>query len=211
MTCNPRFSDPSYRSELIDILESLIHTARHSEVAFDPRSAFGTVSISCPDKRMQLKGLGMLVLEDPSVTELQTLEEAAQKQWLKDEINAIKHGHQDLWRLEVFVNPMVVPFDSDLATDLAGVVSHAARGLPNSVRRFKDVSPLAADDALLKYKKEYMVSRLKGDELYETIDASAFCKLVEVAATRDLDKPDLFIDLWESEYNAMLNQYSRPQ
>ena len=99
----PYFRKPENRAELIDLLERIIHAAHHSDTEFDPRRAFGSVSISCPDKRMQLKGLGMYVLEDPSDEELQTLEAAAKKEWLKNEIRAIQTGHHDLWRLEVYV------------------------------------------------------------------------------------------------------------
>lgn len=97
-----RFSSPARREELIAVLEAIIGLYLHN----DEGRGVGSVSISCPDRRMQLKEFEMLVLSRPDMEEIKPLQQTV-RPTVKQEIDVIQTAHQELWRLEVFVDPAV--------------------------------------------------------------------------------------------------------
>ena len=121
-----RHNTPAKRATFIQQIEDAIGLHRRN-----PLDGIGAVSISCPDEDMQLKEFNMLVLFNPNDTEIRQLEET-ERPIVKKEIEVIQAGHQELWCLEVFVDPDVVPLEESFARELAGAIQNQI-GLPNEI------------------------------------------------------------------------------
>lgn len=129
-----RFSEPKGRALLIERLERLIGVEKCESI----EEGIGTVSISCPDKDMNIKAFDMLVLPDPlsQITRLQDSGHGPTEM----EIRAIQEAHRHLWRLEVYVDPEVVPLkpSDPFVSKLAGAIEHEV-GLRNESATFRNV------------------------------------------------------------------------
>jgi hypothetical protein len=86
--------------------------------------AFGTVAISCPDKKMNLKALDVLIWKG-SAEPLNTLSKSLDSPVTR-EIEAINETHKHLWKFEVFVDPEAVDLDpaNDFTLNLIGALRH---------------------------------------------------------------------------------------
>ncbi|MCH9050452.1 MAG: HD domain-containing protein [Proteobacteria bacterium] len=137
----PRYSDPKHRDKLIERLEALIGRVCCGR----PEDGIGTVAMSCPDKDMNLKAIDMLVLPAPTktITRLQDSDYRSTQQ----EIAAIQNTHRHLWKLEVFVDPDVVPLKTQntFTRELAGAITHEI-GPRNQVLEFATVPTRNLDD-----------------------------------------------------------------
>jgi hypothetical protein len=104
----------------------------------DSAKAIGTVCISCPDDKMNLKAFDMLVLRAPDKP-VHRLHDSGYGP-TKLEIAAITEAHQHLWRFQVIVDPEVVSLvrGDALATKLAAAIAHEA-GPKNEVSEFVEV------------------------------------------------------------------------
>lgn len=169
-----RYCDPNYREKLIEKLEYAI--GLHCE---DSTKGVGCVCMSCPDKEMQLKEFNMLVLFRPDDTEIRRLEDA-EKPIVRREISVIQEGHQELWCLEVFVDPEIVSLDSKFARQLAAVIQHEI-GLQNELREFQGevVTPVEdlinkklLDSALRERKIDSTITQKQYDKVLETVSRS---------------------------------------
>jgi len=125
-----RFYDPKEREEFIDKIELAIE----ANLGLPPLGAAGAVTISCPDKKMQLKGFEMLVLPYPTAGVVSRLEDTV-KPTVKDEIEIIKTQHQELWSLEVLIDSAIVDLTSHVALRLSAAIEEGV-GLPNELREF---------------------------------------------------------------------------
>lgn len=125
-----RYCTPDKRAALIEQIEYAIGLNNGSY-----EDGIGAVAISCPDKEMQLKAFDMFVLFRPDDIELRRLEETG-RPIVKREIEVIKEGHQELWALEVFVDPTCVPLHGAFARRLAGAIQHEVN-LVNDLEEFK--------------------------------------------------------------------------
>jgi HD superfamily phosphohydrolase len=115
-----RFVKPKERHQLALRLQELIGRA-----LFDsPNNAPGAVVVSCPDHRMGLKAFDMLVMPQPT-SEVRSLQMSEHRP-TQHEIMAIQEKHENLWRLEVFVDPEIIPIDiADVfVRELAGAIQH---------------------------------------------------------------------------------------
>jgi HD superfamily phosphohydrolase len=97
-----RFSIPGNREELIEVLEAIIGLYLYN----DEGRGVGHVSISCPDRKMQLKEFEMLVLPRPDMELIKPLQKTV-RPTIQQEIQVIQTAHHELWRLEVFVAPEI--------------------------------------------------------------------------------------------------------
>jgi HD superfamily phosphohydrolase len=122
-----RYNSPQKRAKFIEQIEEAIRFHNRG----NPQDGIGAVSISCPDKHMQLKEFNMLVLFSPNDIEIRQLEET-ERPIVKKEIEVIQAGHQELWCLEVFVDPDVISLKEPFARQLAGAIQHEI-GLPNEI------------------------------------------------------------------------------
>ncbi|TMI22890.1 HD domain-containing protein, partial [Candidatus Bathyarchaeota archaeon] len=135
-----RFKTPRARENLSLRLEEII-AAFHGQ---EPAAAVGTVTMSCPDRDMNLKAFDMLVLPRPGgqVRRLHDSEHPPTKQ----EIQAIVEAHQYLWKLEVFVDSSVVNLapQDPFAQKLAGAIQHEI-GPKNEIEAFANVASIDLD------------------------------------------------------------------
>lgn len=138
-----RFSNPAARETVIESLEKAIE----ANVVRKANGAAGTVSISCPNKNMQLKPFEMLVLATPSATEVGPLEETVRPS-IKAEIDVVKQQHEELWRMEVLVDPRVVDLSSEFAQQLAGAIQSVV-GMNNELPEFHS-APVESIDRLIR-------------------------------------------------------------
>jgi uncharacterized protein len=150
----PRHNTAVGKERLIEELESVIGWHANG----DSFSAAGTVSVSCPNKEMQLKEFEMLVLQDPATGEVKPLE-ATVRPTVKEEIEVIKKQHQELWRLEVFVDVDVVDLDDPFARKLAGAIAHEI-GLPNEVGEFASATPMPLANLVKEERVNHELTRL---------------------------------------------------
>jgi len=89
-------------------------------------------------------------------------------------------------------------------------VRTAAKGLPNSVREFKDIPSTDYDVVLGRLKKEYVVSRLMADGRYESdTTIPEYEELLQTAETRQKGGPELFPDVWKAEYDAKFSKVQK--
>lgn len=171
-----RFVKPEERDALISEIEVLLGT-----ILPNPRDAIGAVSISCPNRSMQNKEFKMLVLSDPLQASVRELQQTVKPTVLK-EIQAIQESHELLWRLEVFIDPEILDFNSGFAQKLAGAIQHEIRPR-NEVGDFKDAIPTP----LARLRSEQMMDReLEILDLDGEIKRRDYEHLVETAiAARD--------------------------
>jgi hypothetical protein len=171
-----RFVKPEERDALISEIEVVLGT-----VLSNPRDAIGAVSISCPNRSMQNKEFKMLVLSDPLQATVRELQQTVKPTVLK-EIQAIQESHELLWRLEVFIDPAILDFNSRFAQRLAGAIQHEIRPR-NEVGDFKDAIPTP----LARLRSEQMIDReLETLDLMDEIKRRDYENLVETAiAARD--------------------------
>jgi hypothetical protein len=175
-----RFSNPGKREELIAVLERIIGLYLHDEEG----SGIGTVAISCPDRKMQLKEFDMLVLPRPDMEEIKRLQQTV-RPTISKEIEVIQTAHQELWRLEVFIGPEVferrqaqhqaiLTVDSQApVTDTKHVADEFLRrlagaiewevGLPNELTDFFDAIPQPAESLLreMQLERELVTYRVR--------------------------------------------------
>jgi uncharacterized protein len=137
-----RFNKPAGREELIEKLELAIEG--NSEIG--QYGAAGAVTISCPNKNMQLKAFEMLVLPYPGASHVKTLDDTV-RPTTKEEIDVIKKQHEELWRLEVFVDPSIVDLTGSLAKKLAGAINQEI-GFPNEVSEYSAAVPMSIDNLI---------------------------------------------------------------
>jgi hypothetical protein len=170
-----RFSSPNRREELIELIELAIE----ENVLRKPQAAAGTVSISCPNKEMQLKPFEMLVLALPTDSEVRTLEETVKPTVMK-EIEVIKTQHEELWRLEVFVDQRAVDFGTEFAQRLAGAIERSV-GMRNELPEFRQAPSGSIDDLI---RLGSVDAALEARGLTERITKAHYSQLVtgEIAA-----------------------------
>jgi HD superfamily phosphohydrolase len=151
-----RFSRPESRAVLIEKVEQIIANERFGG---NLEEAKGSVTISCPNRKMSLKAFDMLVLRGPS-ERVMRLQESIHRPTRK-EIESIIETHENLWRLEVFVDPDLVeisevdPFAQKLAAAL-----QSEFGIANEAPLFRNVSPQTIDTLLDEGKVCSVISRL---------------------------------------------------
>lgn len=136
-----RLRSPRERAELISKLEELIRLSLRLNNDGVEEQATGSVTISCPDRRMNLKAFEMLIVMSPNQgSEVKPLQDWAHKTTQK-EIEAIQETHRHLWRLDVLVDPMVVPLTpaNPLAREIAGCLNLELKQLPNEIEDFRGV------------------------------------------------------------------------
>lgn len=126
-----RFKNPTERRNLAERLEQLIGLV-------SDKNAKGSVVISCPDRKMNVKEFDMLVIAAPGVA-IKRLQVSKSRPTRK-EIEAIQDKHLSLWSLEVFVDPEVVSLKrNDMFTiRLAGAIQFEI-GAKNAVKEFLGV------------------------------------------------------------------------
>ncbi|HEX8395698.1 MAG TPA: HD domain-containing protein [Longimicrobium sp.] len=179
-----RFGSPAGRELLIEKLEDILGLQLNG----NPEEGVGKVAISCPEKRMQLKQFEMLVLARPELREVRMLQDSV-RPTVREEIDAIQHGHQDQWRLEVFVdrsafsdgdrgeNARLLPVEAFIRL-FAGAVQ-AEMGLPNELVDFRDAIPIRVEQLLRKMELE---RDLRHHNLRDTIREVHFKQLEEMQA-----------------------------
>ncbi len=176
-----RYVSPAARMALIEKLEKVI-----ALMLGDTDKALGTVAISCPNRKMQLKGFEMMVLPTPDTTRLGPLQ-ATVRPVVRKEIEVIQEGHLELWRLEVLVDAAVVDLSSPLAKVLAAAVQEAI-GLPNEVPEFAKVLPIDLVTTIKKAELDSVlrataatdkVTHVQYEELMGTVSASSSDKTFE--------------------------------
>ncbi len=120
-----KYRDPSERLELAITLENSIDVSEESA---------GRVVVYCPSRDMNLKDFEMLVQETPS-SKIKPLENYMTHS-VRQEIDAIKRNHKELWSIQVLVDPVFRdprdPSNRD-TQDLAGMCEHEfnlSNGLP---------------------------------------------------------------------------------
>jgi len=130
-----RFEKPAACDKLVRRLESVIGL----ELGDLPK-AIGSVCISCPDSKMNLKAFNMLVLRAPDKP-VHRLHDSNHKP-TRMEIDAITTAHEHLWRFQVLVDPEIIDLSasSSLAMKLAGAIAHEI-GARNEVPEFTEVTP----------------------------------------------------------------------
>lgn len=166
-----RYDTPSKRHPLITKLEDII-----GSFCGDVRRAIGSVSISCPQKDMQLKEFDMLVLFRPDDTEIRRLEDI-DRPIVKSEIEVIQKGHQELWCLEVYVDPELVPLNSDFAKTLSTAIQSEI-GLTNELVEFACETEIGLDNLINKTLLDSIVSehelrdKMNVDQYEELLSAS---------------------------------------
>ena len=135
-----KYKEPGTRKAFVDRLERLIGIVKYE----DPSRALGTVTFSCPDSAMGVKEFGMLVLQHPK-DQVRRLEDSSYPP-TKVETKAIHELHYYLWKLEVFIDPEIVPVDylGPLATKLAGAIEHMI-GLKNEIPELANVDNIDPD------------------------------------------------------------------
>lgn len=148
------FSKPHGRERLIEGLECVTELG----LGLSTEAVAGSVSISCPNRDMQLKGFEMLVLPRPDKMSLEPLQQTVHPV-VSEEIRVIQKGHQELWKLEVFVDPRVVPLDGPLARTLAAIAADAV-GVPNELPEFADVQPMKLNEVLRRMRIDDELERL---------------------------------------------------
>jgi hypothetical protein len=161
-----KYLDPKTRHELVERLERLI--GYMVNVHGNPYK--GCVVVSCPDKDMGLKGFDMLVLSNPT-DEIHTLQESKHKS-VRAEIKAIHETHRFLWRLEVFVDPNVIPpIPTNVVAKELAVAVQCEIGPPNEIQGFanfhgKDLDQLEDQYILQRLLEKFGVShQIKHDDL----------------------------------------------
>lgn len=171
-----RFVQPEERDTLISEIEVALGAN-----LVNPRDAIGSVSISCPNRSMQLKEFKMLVLSDPLQAVVRELQDTVKPTVLK-ELEAVQESHELLWRLEVFIDPAILDFKGPFASRLAGAIQHEIRPR-NEVGDFRDAIPVP----LARLRSELMIDRELADmDLMEEIKKVDYEQLVETAiAARD--------------------------
>ena len=151
-----RYSTPQKRARLIAKIEELI---ANKKFGGDLEKAKGLVAISCPNRKMSLKAFDMLVLSGPRKCILR-LQESVHRPTRK-EIESIIETHENLWKLEVFVDPEVVNVNEpDLfAKQLAAALQNEF-GIANEVPLFRNASPHDLDSMLNEGQVRCLVSQL---------------------------------------------------
>lgn len=141
-----RFKKPTARGKLAERLERLIGLRL-------PRSedAIGSVVISCPHEDMSLKVFDMLVMAEPGVA-IEKLQVSHLPPTM-EEIKAIQETHKYLWRLEVFVDPTVIPLkrNDNFTMSLAGAIQFEIGG-KNDVKEFSGVPEVDMNELECKLK-----------------------------------------------------------
>jgi hypothetical protein len=155
----PRFGNPGGREDLIEQLEDIIGL----QLSGDPEDGVGKIVISCPDKRMQLKAFEMLVLPRPDLEEIRMLQETV-RPTVKEEIDAIQHGHQDLWRLEVFVDSSIFDQAPEFQRLLAGTIQ-MTMGLANELADFTNSIPILTTQFARRLELERDLTKLNARSL----------------------------------------------
>lgn len=135
-----RYCSPTGKEKLIEMIEMAI--CLNTEDV--PNYAVGTVSVSCPDKRMQLKEFEMLVLARPSEVELRPLKKTVAP-IVKQEIQIIQDGHKELWCFEVCVDAHVVKLNEEFVRMLAGAIQEEV-GIPNEIDAFANQKAIRLAD-----------------------------------------------------------------
>jgi len=138
----PRFLLPEKRALLIENIEQII---ADRQFGGNLAKAKGTVIVSCPSRKMGVKEFDMLVLPEPDAR-ITRLEDSAHRPTRK-EIDAIKETHENLWKLQVFVDPDVVDLNEPLAVTLAAALQ-TEFGVANEIEAFRNVSSKDLDDLL---------------------------------------------------------------
>jgi HD superfamily phosphohydrolase len=149
-----RFSQPEKRAELIEKLENII--ANDLGKRFE--DVVGAVSVSCPNRNMNLKAFDMLVLPEPEAPIIR-LQDSVHPPTHK-EIEAIQETHKDLWELQVFVDPKIV--DLNMVNPFATKLAHAIEmeiGVKNEIPKFRN----AATNDLNTLRTEGIVSAALSD------------------------------------------------
>lgn len=151
-----RFSSPEKRALLIEKIEQIIANEKFNG-NFD--KAKGSVTISCPNHKMSLKAFDMLVLPGPR-ERVMRLQNSIHRPTRK-EIESIIETHENLWRLEVFVDPEVVEInESDPFTrKLAAALQNEFR-IANEISLFRNVSSQSIDTLLDEGKVCSVISQL---------------------------------------------------
>ena len=167
-----KYKNPKNREELIIKVEQAIGAYIN-----DVTKSIGSVCISCPDARMQLKEFKMLVLAMPDDAIIRCLEES-ESPIIKKEIDVIQEGHQELWRLEVFIDPSIINLESKFARQLATAIQHEI-GLRNELNEFQGEAEVPIDDLM---KKTLVDSLLEEYKLTESIKSVQKDKLLNVAS-----------------------------
>jgi hypothetical protein len=151
-----RFLTPQKRAHLIERIEELI---ANEKFGGDLEKAKGSVAISCPNRKMSLKAFDMQVLRGPR-ERIMRLQESVHRPTQK-EIESIIETHENLWKLEVFVDPEVVnvnepePFAKQLAAALQNEF-----GIANEVPLFRNASPHSIDSLLNEGQVCSVISQL---------------------------------------------------
>jgi len=138
-----RFREPRAREDLARRLERCIALA----FGISENDAAGTVSIYCPDSDMNVKAFDMLVLPHPRAERIRRLQDTEHPP-TQLEIKAIFALHNHLWRLEVFVDPTIVPLDDpsdQRVRRLAGAIQREI-GPRNELEGFHDVEALPLEE-----------------------------------------------------------------
>lgn len=176
------YKDPKTRGSLIDRLERIIGLIFNS----DQSAALGSVAIYCPGRDMNVKSFDMLVLSKPEDV-IGRLEENDHLP-TKKEIEAIKDMHYHLWKLEVIVDPEVVPMDeaNENSRKLAGAIQREI-GPRNEAQIFQGVE----DHDLQKWGiRELVQADLKESELLNEVSMPVFEDLCEMANRNGYDELD---------------------
>jgi hypothetical protein len=135
-----RYRTSEKREGLIAALERVIGLS----LTGDEDAGIGLVAISCPNKDMQLKAFEMMVMMRNDAPTIQPLEETA-RQNVRDEINVIQRGHEELWNLEVLVAPEVLTLSESFQRKLVGAIEQEI-GVPNELTPYRNVEKISLDE-----------------------------------------------------------------
>jgi HD superfamily phosphohydrolase len=151
-----RFSRPENRVALIEKIEQII---AHRRFAGNLERAKGTVTVSCPSRDMSLKAFEMLVLPAPGARIIE-LQHSVHRP-TKKEIEAIIKTHENLWRLEVFVDPDVL--DLEVTAPSTRILVDAVQSelcVANEIPDFRNASSKDLNSLILEGEVSSVLTKL---------------------------------------------------